>query len=113
MNFLQETLDILKALADRGDSVLFIGSRDGKYSCSYEEFLSLANFDYNEDYGAAEVPRDLVIVFDSGSMLVREEYDGSEWWRLQSPFTMPEYSKKITSLYKNGEIDINVGDINE
>lgn len=84
MNLLHETEKELEAAGKTWDSVSFIGSADGAYRCSVEFFKLLANANYDNGYGSAEVAQDLVIVFWDGTWLERYEYDGSEWWEHKS-----------------------------
>jgi hypothetical protein len=79
-DFLQETV---QALADRGktpDDVQWVGSKDGEYAISWDEFAVIAeDVHYDSDYGAQEVATDIVVVGKNWWM-DRGEYDGSEWW---------------------------------
>lgn len=78
-NFLQETIEELTENKHNTDEVRWVGSRDGLYSMSWEEFRDLADFEYDCGYGCTEIPKDLVVVGDDW-WLERREYDGSEWW---------------------------------
>lgn len=86
MNFLHETT---KAVQDSGhstDNVMFVGSFDGEYRLTWTEFVAVADFEYSDDFGAAEVATDLIVYFRDQTYMTRGEYDGSEWW---------EYVKKL------------------
>jgi hypothetical protein len=78
-NLLEETRH---AIADAGS---FVGSADGEYACSWEQFATMADQEYDSSYGAQKVARDLVIRFADGSWVERGEYDGSEWWVYKQP----------------------------
>lgn len=98
MNFLKETLKVLDDLQMESDDILFIGSADGKYGCTWEEFNKLADFEYHEGFGGQEIPSDIVIVFDDRSYLTRYEYDGSESWQYNKVLTVPEIYFKINNF---------------
>lgn len=92
-NLLTETQQDIEASGHTPDDIIFIGSEDQGYSCTWDEFKQLANVNYNSGFGAAEVATDLIIVFADGSKMWRDEYDGSESWAYSTPFVMP--SKKL------------------
>jgi hypothetical protein len=97
-NLLTETKYDIKASGHTPDQIIFIGSEDDGYSCTWQQFKELSNQEYDSGFGAAEVAIDLVIVFDDGSKMWREEYDGSENWSYSSPFVMPEKKLPIKRL---------------
>lgn len=98
MNLLQETLKTIESIKKTPEQITFIGSADGKYQCDWSEFLSLADFQYDEGFGAQEVASDLVICFNDGSRLQRYEYDGSEGWDLIGSIPFVPSPKKIKKL---------------
>jgi hypothetical protein len=100
MNLLQETIESIKDSGHSPSDIMYIGSRDG-YSCTWEEFQTLANREYDDGFGGAEVADNLEIIFTDGSGMTRGEYDGSEWWQYSKPFIMPKETKPITSLFPN------------
>lgn len=93
-NLLTETKEALKAAGVRHKDVRWVGSRDGAYSCSWEDFGKIANKRYDDGYGAAHVASDLVVVGD-GWWLERYEYDGSEQWDYK---TVPRLTEKPLPL---------------
>jgi len=112
-NLLNETMQaIVKSGHDIPD-VVFIGSERGGYQCTMEEFVVLADHEYDSGYGAAHVATDLIIVFSDGQQMRRGEYDGSEWWEFSSPFIMPTEKKPITKLVGNDELWSNLAAMNE
>ncbi|MEK9355154.1 hypothetical protein V9756_23375, partial [Escherichia coli] len=77
--FLKETEE---AIADSGhvpEDIIFIGSRTTGHSCTWDEFQTIADFEYDSGYGGQEVVSDIEIVFNVGQSMHRGEYDGSEW----------------------------------
>ncbi len=82
-NLKQETLNMLEANLIVPERVRWVGSRDGQFAISWEQFLEIADFNYDDGYGAQEIATDLVVVGD-GWWLERHEYDGSEWWEFKS-----------------------------
>lgn len=84
VNLLEETLEALREAGKSPADVLWVGSRDGAYAVSWDEFCAIArNTEYEKDSGAPEIAWDLVIAGD-GWWLERREYDGSEWWEFKT-----------------------------
>ncbi|EMI5828493.1 TPA: hypothetical protein ACH1LG_004738 [Salmonella enterica] len=97
-NFLKETEE---AIADSGhvpEDIIFIGSRTTGHSCTWDEFQTIADFEYDSGYGGQEVVSDIEIVFNDGQSMHRGEYDGSEWWEYSCPFEMPQTLHPIQHL---------------
>ena len=79
-NFLTETID---AIEEAGQSILgvdWVGTSDGKKVCSWNDFVTMADFDYDYSYGGQVIEATLVVRFKDSTWLERREYDGSEWW---------------------------------
>lgn len=95
-NLLEETK---AALSERGfsfDDVKWVGC--GEYQIPIEDFIRLADVEYDSGYGCQEVAEDLVIVGDDW-WLSRGEYDGSEWWDFNKKPVKPEIVvKNISAL---------------
>jgi hypothetical protein len=102
MNLLQETVEDIKRSEHTVEDIIFIGSEESGYYCSWEEFRVLADRDYDNDYGASKVAVDLIIVFADGVKMWRGEYDGREWWEYSTPFQFPQSAKPIKSLFARG-----------
>lgn len=89
-HLLTETLaDILESGHTPAD-IVFIGSVKTGHRCTWEEFQTLADVEYDASFGAAKVATDLVIIFSDGTNMIRGEYDGSEWWQYYPKLTPPE-----------------------
>lgn len=81
MLFVNETIKAIKDIGKTVKDVTWVGSRDGEYSIPWEQFArENSDMDYYSGYGSAEMPLDIVVVFNDNSWLERREYDGSEWW---------------------------------
>ena len=98
MNFLKETIDEIESNGQTVENIIFIGSRESGHSCTWEQFLELANFDYDDGFGGQEIPSDLMIAFADGSMMTRVEYDGSAWWDYIGPFKRSDVLREILAL---------------
>ena len=61
INFLEETRNSLKFYDKKEEDVECCGSDEMGWF-TWEEFIKLADFEYNGDYGAMEVPTDLIIL---------------------------------------------------
>ena len=87
INFLEETIEMLKDLDKTWDDVLFIGNKD--YFITIDQFKRLADVEYDNSFGAQWMPSDIIIKLDNGMIVSRGEYDGSEWWEYTKPFMLP------------------------
>ena len=85
MNLLQETLGDMKRYGYTPQDVIFIGSQYSGHSCTWQEFETLANIEYDNSYGSQEIAADLIIVFKDLGKMYRHEYDGEESWRFSPP----------------------------
>lgn len=64
-----------------GRKVDWVGSMDGKYAMSWDEFKNkFKDLEYDSGFGSQKIASDLVVVFTDGGWLEREEYDGAEHW---------------------------------
>lgn len=102
MNLLKETILDIKSSGHTTEDIVFIGSEKSGHSCTWNQFIDLADMDYDQMSGSSRVATDLIIVFSDGSKMWRGEYDGSEWWEYSSPFKKPDETKPIESLFCRG-----------
>lgn len=80
VNFCEETISRLAFYNYIIDDIAWIGNRF--FDIPIHEFFDAARkTTYNNGYGSAAMPMDLLIVMKDGSYFERGEYDGSEWWR--------------------------------
>jgi hypothetical protein len=101
INLLQETRAAIKEANKHPRDIIFIGSQHSGHNCTWQEYIELADLEYDGSYGHHEVALDLIIVFSDSSLLERNEYDGAEWWSLVKPFTTPPVSYTIRSLFRS------------
>lgn len=95
-NLLKETIRDLELFDKKPSDVLWVGSKN--QVGTWEDFSSLADFDYDDGFGGNEIEDSLVIVGDNWWM-ERGEYDGSEWWEFK---TLPMKQEKNSPLTING-----------
>lgn len=77
--------------------VQWVGSSDGQLAITWDEFVIIADVDYDCSFGAAEIAIDLVVV-GSNWWLERHEYDGSEWWEFKEIFKRADDAKPFTRV---------------
>lgn len=98
MNLLKETKLILK---ENGKSIKDIIAVQGKdFAISVENFINLADTDYDSGYGSPKVAEDLLII-GKDFWLERHEYDGSEWWEYKESPGILENIVEVTALTVN------------
>ena len=112
-NLLKETNEKLNAINKSAEDIIFIGSPQTGHHCTWEQFESLADFEYDSGYGSQSVATDLVIVFSDHSIMDRHEYDGSECWEYIENFKMPSNLKPIKSLGGDHIMWCSLSEINE
>lgn len=96
-NLLDETIEFMNKHNHSRSDIRFIGSADGVYECSWNEFIELADKEYDEGYGYHKVVTDLIIEFIDGDRMTRWEYDGAEGWFFTPSRRLS--TKKIVSLF--------------
>jgi len=84
-NFLNETLGAIVYDAGKSkDDVEWVGSVDGLFAVSWDEFKEIGDFAYDNRCGTVKpslcVPLDLVVVFKDGTWLRRVISGGVEKW---------------------------------
>jgi len=100
-NLLQETIAAIGGSGHAIEDVHFIGSEDGEYSMTWDEFVVVADVEYDAGHGACEVATDLLIQFTDATYMTRYEYDGSERWDYTIPKPLMEKGTPITKLVGN------------
>lgn len=81
----RETYDFVKKQYVEIEIRLPVGYSEEEFTA----FLTVLDFDYDNGYGTQKLYGK--IWFDDGTWLERDEYDGSEWWRVKAVPAIPEY----------------------
>ena len=93
MNLLDETIADLKEYGYTPQNVIAVGDWNEGYS-TWDDFESRAKkINYDNSYGAVEINTNLTIWLDDRNFFERQEYDGSEWWRLTGTPLLPKKGK--------------------
>ena len=101
INFLEETKQEMKRNGLKYTDIIYIGDKQGDYTCSWEEFQQLANFEYDDGFGWQEIKLDLQIIFTKHRAFIRQEYDGSEWWEFITTAIPDGRGYKLRSLKRD------------
>ena len=111
-NFLKETTSFFEMNGLSFQDVVFVGSKDGRYECTWDEFVALSDFHYVDEDRCFDKPgvvRDLTIHFKDGATMSR--FTGFiEGWYLGVRNEPPPTPHRITSLIPNTksfDFDIN------
>ena len=99
-NLLKETKQILNEHGKTLDDIIWIGCED--FRIRKDDFLRLANRDYDDGYGGCEVAIDLMIVGDTW-WLERHNYDGAEWWEYKEMPNIPSTVEDVFTLIRNSD----------
>jgi hypothetical protein len=103
-NLLKETIEKLYSHDKTPQDVLYVVSRDCK--ATWEDFVELADFEYDAGYGGAEIDSGLYIVGDNW-WLERHEYDGSEWWEFKTlPKAPAEFTHSLIIRERDDEVAV-------
>lgn len=113
INFLDETKEAIAASGHRIKDIVFIGSRDSGYSCSWDTFKSIANKNYDNGYGGLDVAFDLEIVFSDGSWLERANTDSHEFWQVIDFTKIPTDTIPIKAVFTSNPFVTSLTGINE
>jgi len=89
MNLLKETIECLSENEKTEKDVIWVGCK--KFKSCWAHFTKIADIEYDDGYGGAEIAQDLLVV-GSDFWLERHEYDGSEWWEFKQ---MPKEPEKV------------------
>lgn len=96
MHFYSETMSILKKHNKTLDDIVWIGTES--VEIPIENFIALADFNYDDGFGAQEVALDLLIV-GHDFWLARIEYDGAERWEYHTMPQRPTTMQSVELLY--------------
>ena len=104
VNLIEETIQKLNENHLTPDDVKWVGSRNGLYVLSWQEFAEkFKDFVYYNSYGTQEVASDLVVVGDKW-WLERAEYDGAEWWVFRTSPVQKAINLKFYKVDTMGEL---------
>ena len=95
MNLLVETIEVLNHYNLTEKDILWVGCPD--FYVGADEFLKIANTEYEEGFGFVEVAEDLLIV-GKDWWLERHEHDGKEWWEFKRFPLKPKRKIKLRAL---------------
>lgn len=109
MNFLAETVEAITESGHSPAEIVFIGSEESGYCCTWDAFQRLANQEYDNDHGGDGVAQDLIIVFQDGQRMWRDAYDGAESWEYSRPFVAPHTLRPLQYLFCDRRPDTFVG----
>ena len=110
-NLFEETERALAYHNKTWNDISWISGND--FYISVEQFKEAAReTNYDSGYGAQEVANDLIICFNDGSWLSREEYDGSEWWGFNSCPQKPQKEFEGDNLKLTGDMYESLYNIN-
>lgn len=98
INLLRETKQVLMEHGLSPEDVLWVGRPGLNLKCDWAGFVKQANIIYDNGYGGAEIPEDLVVV-GKDWWLERYEYDGAEWWEFQRAPEEPKEELVDECLY--------------
>lgn len=101
MNFLEETREAIEMSGHSPEDIILIGMRNKEYSCTWDEFCKIADFEYNSGHRSRSkrthcISMMLVIVFRDNGLLERDNINGSEWWNYTRPIAIPLNPKALT-----------------
>lgn len=99
INLLEETIQCLEENGKSENDVFWVAVEYDKsgnplYKSTWEDFKEAANFEYDNGYGGARIPDNLIVV-GKDFWLERHEYDGAEWWEFKTMPKEPKEEKKI------------------
>ena len=100
-NLLQETLSAIEDSGHLPSDIVYIGNigEGERYSCTWADFTTLADVEYDAGYGAAEVAQGLGIMFGNGGRKAGAEDGGAEGWEHVAAMGPPsDRGKPIATL---------------
>ena len=96
MNLLKETVEFLKSNDKTTSDIVWCGNKEFGFF-GWEDFMEIANVEYNNGFGSPKIAEDLLIV-GKDFWLARSEYDGSESWDFHTYPKKPSIYNKPTAL---------------
>ena len=96
INLKTETIRELRKRGHKPSDVIWVGCEN--FEIPVDLFWKLADVNYDNGYGANEVPEDL-IVCGNNWWLERHEYDGAEWWEYKTLHKRPVKTEIVTTVF--------------
>lgn len=94
INLGDEVMELLNHYGYDRTDIDWIGNYEFRVSTNW--FFSVAeDTDYDNGYGMALIPYDLIIVMNDGCWFSRHEYDGKEWFTINRPPAKPAVEKNF------------------
>jgi len=102
-NLAEDTENQLLICGYTTDDIDWIGCIE--FIISSRDFWTIAQDTYYDNgYGFAEIPGDLIIMLKDGTWFERAQYDGSEWWRhVKQPKTPLVRRKVVASSFAESD----------
>lgn len=95
INLADEIFQIFNRYGYTRDDIAWIGNAYCEVDVGW--FLAIAdNTVYDNGYGTTEIPTDLIIMMTDGNWFSRREYDGAEWFVLNTVPSRPAIKKDFT-----------------
>ena len=98
INLLIETIEAIKESGHSPRDIEFIGSEKTGHSCTWDQFVVLADKDYELATGGQSVAHDLIVVFAGGAKMWRDYLEG-ETWVYSKPVRLVAVRKEIKQLF--------------
>lgn len=95
INLLDETKEILQNCNKKIEDIKWVGNEE--FYFDIDEFIKIADVEYDRGYGASEVAHDLLVVGNNW-WLERHEYVGSEWWEYKEIPKKPNKKIELKAL---------------
>jgi len=95
-NLKNETLEVLQSHGKTAKDVCWVGTKEREIPL--DVFWKVADRNYDDGYGMAEVNESLMVVGDAW-WLERHEYDGAEWWEYKEHPTKPITTEAEDAIY--------------
>jgi len=103
VNLLKETIDDLKEHGKSLEDIQWVGDR--KLIIPTEQFLKLADVEYDDGNGDNEIYRELLVV-GSDWWLERQAYGNDSWWEFKQLPKKPDKACKVLGITMNQDENV-------
>lgn len=100
MNLLEDILTACTAKKKTPEDIIYVGARDGSYSCTWDQFQQIAEkIVYSNDSMRGYTAHDLIIIFADNSWLERCAYNdwGGDWWHYFQPLPVKQGKQLVAA----------------